>query len=985
MHCCRYLLVFLIIPVLCLHAQTPEQETPEAIAAEQSKQLEMTIGELKNWPFSGGQKAAELLVSKGKVAIPFLLLAVKKDEPALRAGAAHCLGKLKVAEAFPVLAETARDPKMSAHLTTLFAALVQIDSQRAYPFLLEVLQTKVQTGHNAAFQAISAITKVDHLPLLQPLLQAKSTSTRKYAVELLSLIDHEECEELLIKSLSDQAPAVAHHACTLLARKDSPRITTKLLALANHVDKRARGYALMALVMLEDRSGKKLFDQEWISQMLLCVRHDDYFVRGTAAVGLVNAGFYTDKEEIVRLMDAWLVPVLLETMAGKVYFRDYVALRPLAYQKLTQLTGMDLGPDVEKWWAWWHTYSNRFHAIRLLKGLTIEDARELWWEYRLAGGIEQKHVILVASPAKAKITERKGNTQLVVLDEEQTARFLNLLQQTKFFDLQTQYGSAGPDVVQHTVEINIKNQVKKVVVYETAGGPLAPLLLEMESLLQANCWQFYWDSYQEPDWLGWYQREAEWFRTTQDPLLRNRRIKRSLLSAYGNLSVQQREPAARELLELMRQDNWLPLSAIELALFHLRSETGIPIRSELMLQALALTKETRAIHPAVEFLLRNYSPQARKLLLQLLSQVEKGLLLQYIKHPNHHLRGVAAEALGKRPADEIVVLYLIGLLKDDSIEVRQNAAGALGDLKAKTAWEALCKVSEDKQENVALRQTAILTLPRISAEEALPLLLARLGENDVDLRSSVVQAIGSVGGKTAMQTLIALLRGDPAREIRQIALNSLVQQKEPGVAEQLLQLARQNISLDSRIFALQGLAQLRVPAVMDGIAALLTDNEEDVRIHAALALAQCGDSRAIPVLLAAFTNRRYSVMVRKTLEKLTLVAFDERDEVVVQNKYQEWWRDNASLSPRQWLFAALSRKNYDVSLLLDYLLGNADPAAIPVFIQALEDRDWFVRAAACRALQELSGQNFGAIEPYTGQQTTQAIRKAWQDWYRERK
>lgn len=970
--------------LLCVCRATALAQDDAPFTSEQKKEIEVWVTELKKWPLPSAHKACEFLLTKGSVVTPFLLLALKEGEPPLRAGAAYCLGKLRDKDAFPPLAEAARDRKMLPHLATMFPAMVQTDRQQAYPVLLEFLQNPNQTGKYPAFQALSAITTNEHLPLLEPLLHAKAADTRKYAVELLGKIDNEDALTLLLKSLGDASPLVAYHASTILGYKDSQPVRKSLLELVTATDPRLRGYGILALLGQEEKTDRPVFTDVWIPTLLSALRHQDYFVRGTAAAALVNVGFITENKEITEVMDKELAPVLIEVIAGKQFFRDYMSLRPTAYSKLVQLTGKDFGSDIKGWWGWWHSNNNRFRAIRLLKGISLEEVGEMALEYRSEGGMENQHFLLLASSGKAKLFPKKADRLTVILDYEQTTGMLNLLQKVRLWELEKLYGTERPNTNVHTLELTLKNRVKKITVYGQSGGVIAPVTAEIVRLAQENSWQMYWDSSEYQDWEKWYDQEAAWFQSNKDPALRDKHLKQMIIKAYGWLPVEVRDKAAGELWELMQKDSYLSKGSIELAIMHIQAESETAKRGELLVRCVSQTKESFAITALVDILRRRYSLSMRKRIELLLANAEKSLLLQYIKHSDPHLRSIAAEMLGKRPAEETVILYLIGMLQDERHEVKQSVVSALGQLRAKIAWEPVVKMVNDRKELAEVRQCAILALTQIDKEAALSTLLERLKENEPGIRMAATQAIAEIGDNASVQTLLALLRGDPAREIRQMAAHSLVVLKEkPGVVDSLLKIASSRHDLDSRILALQSLADIGSAQTSLPLSKLLEDPQEEIRIHAALACSVFYDTKAIPVLIAALGNRLYNQPIRKELEKITLKSFSERDDLAAQACYEEWWRNYGQLSPRQWFFDGLAAKGYEVDTLLDYLLGAPANMAIPVLLQALQDRDWFIRAAAVRVLEECTGKSFGKLDAYSGKQTAQKIRDDWNDWYRQ--
>ncbi len=954
-----------------------EPAKPAAILPEEQRQMENLLSQMKQWPLAPARRAANAMIAKKQKAIPFLLILVRTGEPGQKEAAAYCLGQLKVASAFPLLVECIADKAMRSRLEVVFTALVRIDANRAYPILLRFLESDNQTGHTPALRILGGLTQEKHLPLLQKLLEAKSERSRKYAIELIAKIP--TAWSVLLEALHDPSPSVAGYTVPFLGKWQSEELRTKLQEFAQHHDRRFQSFIILIMIEQEDAYNLVLFKDAWIPELIRAVRSSDYFVQGAAASALVNVGFRTDQPEITELMDKYLVPILIETLAGKVYFREYLTLRPIGLRKLKQLTGKDLGPNMERWWAWWNTTSSQFKAIRLLKGISEEQARSLWIEYSQLGLVEQR-ITFVAS---AEVAAKFGPQNFVVLNWNQTREFLNLLQEQKFLEMEAEYGQQQPNLG-HIIEVKLEHYRKKVTVYSPDPGALRSIVEWMLLMQKQNHWQIYWDESKSPDWLEWYQTEEKWFLTAPNAEARNLRLKRMILSNYGGLRAQDRDEAALELLDLMKENQELQPNLIQWGLFHVRSEPELPERLEHLITALAMTHDPSAISNLCEFLISRLSTKTRQWMLIVLYQGDDKLLHQYIRHPNPYLRATAAEILGKRPPQELTVLYLTALIQDEHIVVQQSAIAALGELKAKAAWDQILKIVQHTEASPVLRQAGILSLAKISPQEATTIILPLASSNDPGIRGAVTQALAEIGGTTAIQTLANVLRKDAVKTIQESAGLALSKvEPKPEALDVLVNIANQSTSLDTQIIAIQAIQRMNYPPALDPLGLLLNHAQDIVRIEAALALAEQGDVRAIPVLIANLGHPRYNDSIRKGLEELTFFSTPDPN---VKEVYENWWQVHQDLSRDQWLLEAMRSRGYSVTPFLDYLLeGKKNKEMIPVWIQALQDLDWFIRAAAAQKLNEFTGQSFGKIYYYTGIPTTRKIAQDWRNWWMQQK
>ncbi|HXG57916.1 MAG TPA: HEAT repeat domain-containing protein [Thermoanaerobaculia bacterium] len=123
-------------------------------------------------------------------------------------------------------------------------------------------------------------------------------------------------------------------------------------------------------------------------------------------------------------------------------------------------------------------------------------------------------------------------------------------------------------------------------------------------------------------------------------------------------------------------------------------------------------------------------------------------------------------------------------------------------------------------------------------------------------------------------------------------------------ATPLLLEATSDPSVDTRVYALMGLAQLRDPAAVPRVVQLVSDEEKDVRKTAAWALGVIGDAHAVPALAAAlgdpaadvrfnaavalsgFGDRRALGVLREMLDRSRLDGIagmrpDQKEEAII--------------------------------------------------------------------------------------------------------
>ncbi len=218
------------------------------------------------------------------------------------------------------------------------------------------------------------------------------------------------------------------------------------------------------------------------------------------------------------------------------------------------------------------------------------------------------------------------------------------------------------------------------------------------------------------------------------------------------------------------------------------------------------------------------------------------------------------------------------------------------------------------------------------------------------------------GDPKAIAALTAALK-DSDRDVREAALNALVQLRDPNIFEPLVQAlsdespdvrekaafglgqmhdkravapltnALKDASADVREQAVFALGQLRDPAAFDGIVAALRDSNADVREQAVFALGQLRDRRALEALISALKDTAPDVR-----EQAAFALGQLRDRAAVEA-----------------LVIALKDSAADVREQAAFALGQMrDPRAIDGLTDALKDASADVRQQAAFALGQIA-------------------------------
>ena len=275
----------------------------------------------------------------------------------------------------------------------------------------------------------------------------------------------------------------------------------------------------------------------------------------------------------------------------------------------------------------------------------------------------------------------------------------------------------------------------------------------------------------------------------------------------------------------------LGLSADDEAIETLVSLVGPPRRSEAALTGLlAVPPEERSA--AVLDHLDDAVPEELPSLLALLpSQQEPeqvARLVPYLSHGDAAVRSAAAEALARAPAEQALPV-LNAELGDHGF--RPEVVRAMGGLGEMTCG-ALLPLLDDPEP--AVRRAAADALSRCGvASVAGPLREALERESDLDVRRSILQAVGRAAGEDAVELLAWEARSEDP-ETRLVAVEALGSTGAAAAAEPLIEALHGPVN--ERLAALRGLERLAVPETAEPVEQHLDADDPEERRAAARAL-----------------------------------------------------------------------------------------------------------------------------------------------------
>ena len=245
------------------------------------------------------------------------------------------------------------------------------------------------------------------------------------------------------------------------------------------------------------------------------------------------------------------------------------------------------------------------------------------------------------------------------------------------------------------------------------------------------------------------------------------------------------------------------------------------------IEALGKLKATEAVTSLV-VLLDDMDDDIRRYTVEALGRIgdnrATNVLLNHVEDPHPAVRAEIFRTLQKL-GDVSAVEHLIAALDDDDPLVCQTAASSLQELGAEII-PVLVEALEDT-ESEEIRYSLAQVLGQFGHAAVAPL-SEILDSEDAHVRSSVVQALGWIGGNAVLTTLIDLLNNDPVLDVRIQASNALGWVGDATALEVLI--ANLNDpSTDLVLSVLQVISQLGDETTVEYLEPLLDNPQELIR------------------------------------------------------------------------------------------------------------------------------------------------------------
>jgi len=280
--------------------------------------------------------------------------------------------------------------------------------------------------------------------------------------------------------------------------------------------------------------------------------------------------------------------------------------------------------------------------------------------------------------------------------------------------------------------------------------------------------------------------------------------------------------------------------------------------------------------------------------------------------------------------DDRVVPALAHALRHDEVPVRQVAVRALAFVEPRDAWPLLLEALDDEASWV--RYFAARVIGEVGFVEAWKP-LANLAMNDpaYQVRVAAIEALGSLGGATAVTVLAPLVDADEP-DLARAAITALGEVAHPNALLPLLEAMRKS-QPDLRKQAVKSLAHRGGPGTAGALQwAAATDEDKDVVQTAIHSLAELGTPEAVAALVALTAD--------PDKQKMCISVLASLDESLID-----------------YVARGLFHEKKIVRLaVVDVLARMKHPYATEQLKLALEDADSAVRIAAESALAIIGSQ-----------------------------
>ncbi len=334
------------------------------------------------------------------------------------------------------------------------------------------------------------------------------------------------------------------------------------------------------------------------------------------------------------------------------------------------------------------------------------------------------------------------------------------------------------------------------------------------------------------------------------------------------------------------------------------------------------------------------------------------------RHKDQGVREAAVKALGDTCCESAVEYLLKVLRTEENPYTRRSAVEELGELGFETAVDGLLEALDDRE----VARDVPKALAKIGGDKAYKGILKSLENEQQDVRSNAVWALGYLGDTRAIPLLIKLLgrrehKSDATRALGEMgpeAIEPLIEQldsEDKNVREAasgaLTMITKQRFGTDKTRW-LEYLGKMPAGSTLRKLTKQLKDGDTDAKVSAASGLGKLGDKKAVGPLIDALKDGEARVRwaAAESLGKLA---------------------DKRAVDP---LIKLLKDSDKNVRNGTIRALGRLkDKKAVEPLMELLKEDNWDLRRLVDGALEGITNRSMGHGVTY----------EKWKDWWEKNK